>query len=270
MDSDFFFPDSALTSFIVVILMTEGKSLDANVSLVENNARVGAMIACAYAPLAKQFKQEQSRKLKSQEPTVPASEETASPSPDTSNRSDYKARDNEEAKVDVNDTKEVLQFLKRKVASQKTKSISMTNDELDAMWESIHAVDDETPAQHSEFAHTTTLESMREGLELKSTFAGSEAMSAAIFDDVLEDRNMIGATDTEDTEDSDDKVAQNSEKESDIDDDDIRTASPKEEEHKHEHADVIVFGGAVVDQIMTPLDTTQVRYSYCSLIGNVS
>ena len=197
--------------------------MEANVALVENNARVGALIACAYAPLAQQVKKEQSRKISFPENTK-AADVAPSPQPVTENSDDAVAPDSSSG-----NTKSILNFLKGKVAAQKQKSVSLSSEELDAMWDSIHSVDDQV--QQTEVSHTADLESFRGELELKSSL-----------------KEHVPDTESQKQQQSVEQLGLRND----------GTSDGTEEALQHEFADVVVFGGAVVDQIMTPLDTTQV------------
>ena len=175
-----------------VAVVPAGRSLEANVALVENNAKIGAMIACAYTPLAKQRKQEQARREavegKNADEKSKGGEGTDIPQPS-----------------DIKDPSNLLQYLKSKagnsgkeqVGNLNEKESSLSEEELNELWNSVNALKESEP-QSDSIVHPSINEEL-------SQQKGNE-------------------------------------------------------NDKQSQVEVIIFGAAVIDRIMTPLDTTQVCF----------
>jgi hypothetical protein len=200
---------------------TGGKSLEANVALVENNAKVGALIACAYAPLAKQLKQEQARQKAAAHPAVHSEGEGGGKS--------KSKEEKEEASREHKDTASFLQFLKDKAAAKQKKPsslpvASLSGDELDAMWSAIHSAEEGEEGQSSGASRHYSLEVDGDIDTAARVRPSPPAVSLSIAEQEVEQE----------------------------------VEELRGEEGGAVLHEVVVFGGAVVDQIMTPLDTSQV------------
>jgi hypothetical protein len=253
-----------VTLSCLVLLREEGRSLEANVALVENNARVGAHIACAYAPMARQVKQEQARRSAStltSASTAPAPDPAAVaeasksplPSPQQEEEEEFSPLPDAGAGdvPDLQDSKSILEFLKTKVTSQKRKSATLSSEELDSLWDSMHAAHDDQDKDHhlSDLAHTADIASTREGLEISGSAAfceGAALPSVTVPAPIATSASTSSYSST--PKDPIEQLAGST----------GAGVGKEDDEGSVRHAEVIVFGGAVVDQIMTPLDTTQV------------
>lgn len=179
---------SKITPYVLSKLekLTEGKSLQANVALVENNAKVGALIACAYAPLSRQAPQKASHSSTSASSTDPA--------------------EDDELKKN---TSALLQFLKEKSRQQKTAAVqsedSLPSSEVDALWRVLTSDTSNAPEK--------------------------EVPSPPKSDEKSDSGSKSGDS-------SGDNKA-------------------KPQESSDASSEVIIFGGAVLDQIMTPSDTSK-------------
>ena len=220
--------------------------MEANVALVENNAKVGALIACAYAPLARQHKQEVARTRDNSQSLSPTTTSEDNKENSLSPVAPFEHKDNHKA---------LLQHLKEKAASTKQRggqgsgspseavaAVAASSDQLESLWDSLHSASTQAEEQEQE-----------QGARLGKHYSLTELDDDSDF--ILPSRSSPLPHLS-----SEESCATRGIPRSDIE---LESEEDQEEGRgvAFHPAEVVVFGGAVVDQIMTPLDTTQVSRS---------